>query len=194
MKIFPHFSIVGFCNTYLIGGKSGGDAILVDPGYVDNELISLIQERKYVVTDVLLTHAHENHVQGVKTLMKVYQPTLHGAFATIYGHPVHQIHHDSQMECAGFSVRAIHVPGHSLDSIVYRVGDALFTGDALSSGHVGNTSGYREHELLVAMVRQRILSLEPRLPIFPGHGAPSSIFIERLFNRDVEDRALYNRK
>lgn len=193
MKIFPHFSVVGFCNTYLIGGPDGGPAVIVDPGYVDNELITLIQEQKYIITDVLLTHSHEAHVRGVGTLMKVYRPTLHGAFSRIMDFPVIPVAHEEAFVCAGFSILPIHVPGHSVDSYVYRVSDALFTGDALAGGHVGNTSGYREHDLLVNMVVSRILSLEERLLVFPGHGAPSSIFIEKLFNRDVENRALYNR-
>ncbi|AEC01680.1 MBL fold metallo-hydrolase [Parasphaerochaeta coccoides] len=191
MKIFPHFSVVGFCNTYLVGGPAGGPAIIIDPGYVDNDLINLIQKQEYVITDVLFTHSHDAHVKGVGTLMKVYRPRLHGAFSRIRSFPLLPVSHNEIFSCAGLSVMPIHVPGHSIDSMVYRIGDALFTGDALASGHVGSTSGYREHALLVNMVTSRLLSMDDRLLVFPGHGAPSSILIEKLFNRDIEDRASY---
>ena len=35
MKIYTHFSFLGFSNSYLVGPHGGGEAILIDPGVMD---------------------------------------------------------------------------------------------------------------------------------------------------------------
>ena len=45
MKIYTHFSVMGFSNTYLVGPHGGGEAILIDPGVMDLPLLRLIESR-----------------------------------------------------------------------------------------------------------------------------------------------------
>ena len=88
MRIYQHFSTVGFCNTYIIGNEDGSDAILIDPGQVDNDLITMIESHKFNLKTVLLTHRHESHSKGVKTLLKIYQPTIFAFASSVYDFPV----------------------------------------------------------------------------------------------------------
>ncbi len=185
MKIFQHFSVVGFCNTYIVGHDDGGPAILIDPGHVDTELIDLIEENHYDIKAILLTHRHDAHAKGLGTLLKIYTPTVHAAAASIYDYKVNEINDNQTLDLCGFEVQMIHVPGHSLDSMVFRIDRALFTGDVLMAGRIGSTPGFMERELLRRAIRKRLLSLDEHLLLFPGHGAPSSLKIEKMFNPEL---------
>ena len=71
MKIFPHFSVVGFCNSYIVGGEKGGGCIMIDPGHIDEELISLLVSNKYNVEAVFLTHCHASFFSAKNDTRKV---------------------------------------------------------------------------------------------------------------------------
>ena len=58
----------------------------------------------------------------------------------------------------------------------------LFTGDLLSAGAIGTTRDGYARGLLLATVRRKLLPLGDEVLIFPGHGPPSKIGIEKLYN------------
>ena len=185
MRIFTHFSVVGFCNTYFIGQEDGGPAILIDPGHIDNELISLIETNHYRIDTVLLTHNHEAHIQGLGTLRKIYSPTIYAGAANSFEYPVEKVHDDQILEICGFHVKALYVPGHSLDSFAYLIDHAIFSGDTLESGRIAATNGFMEQELLINTIESRLMTLNENFLLFPGHGTISKIRIERMFNQDL---------
>ncbi len=187
MKVYFHFSLNGFSNSYLIGPKEGGDAILVDPGYINLELIEKIENNNFTIAHVLLTHRHLAHTQGLGTLLKIYNPTVYAGSPSMYETPVTEVLDRTVLDLSGIEVEAIHIPGHTIDSYVYRIGNTLFTGDVLSAGRVGNTNGVVERALLLKGIKNRLVSLDERFLIFPGHGTISTLKIEKLFNRDLID-------
>lgn len=196
MRIYQHFSAVGFCNTYLIGKEDGSDAILIDPGQVDNDLITLIESHHFNIRTVLLTHRHESHSKGVKTLLKIYNPNIFAFASSVYDFPVIALEDrmynkltlkelEFKFDCNGIEVEAIHLPGHCIDSIVWKMDHALFTGDTLLAGKIGSTPGYMERSLLVNSINTKLMSLNDNFLVFPGHGAPTTILCEKLFNHDL---------
>lgn len=187
MKVFFHFSIDGFSNTYLVGPEGGGDAILIDPGSINLELIERIESNHFTIAHVLLTHRHLSHTQGLGTLLKIYDPIVYAGSPSLYDVPIQEVLDRSVLDLSGIAVEAIHIPGHTIDSFVFRIGNTLFTGDVLSAGRVGNTNGVLERALLLKGIKNRLLSLDERFLIFPGHGTISTLKIEKLFNRDLID-------
>ncbi|MBI9094865.1 MAG: MBL fold metallo-hydrolase [Sphaerochaeta sp.] len=185
MRIYQHFSVVGFCNTYLIGSKKGSDAILIDPGHVDTELIHLIESNEFKLKHVLLTHRHKAHTAGLGTLVKIYNPTIYASAFATYEFPVKTISDHQVLSLCNLEVEVIHVPGHSLDSLVFKIDHALFTGDTLMCGRVGSTEGYREQALLLQSIRKRLMTLDENILLFPGHGTASKLRIERMFNHQL---------
>lgn len=187
MKIFFNFSLNGFSNTYLIGPEEGGDAILVDPGHINLDLIERIENNHFTIAYVLLTHRHTSHTAGLGTLIKIYNPIVYAGSPSMYDSPVKEVFDRSVLDLSGIAVEAIQIPGHTIDSFVFRIGNALFTGDVLSAGRVGKTSGPLEKALLLKGIKRRLLTLDERFLIFPGHGTISTLKIEKLFNRDLID-------
>jgi len=187
MRIYQHFSVVGFCNTYVVGQNSSSDAIIIDPGHVDNELISIIEKNNFVIKTILLTHRHESHTSGVGTLLKLYNPKIYAYTNKVYEFEVNEVSGGSKLNCDGIEVEVIHLPGHSVDSIVFKIGHALFTGDTLMATRIGSTPGYMERSLLIKIIKNKLLSFDDNLLVFPGHGAPTKIKNERLFNPDLTE-------
>ena len=86
------------------------------------------------------------------------------------------------LELAGFAFRVLETPGHSNDSVCYLHDRFLFTGDTLAAGTIGDTDTGFERALLLTSIRKKLLSLEPNVFVFPGHGPPTRLEIERRTN------------
>jgi glyoxylase-like metal-dependent hydrolase (beta-lactamase superfamily II) len=187
VKVFFHFSLNEYSNTYLVGPEDGGDAILIDPGHIDLELIERIESNRFTIAHVLLTHRHRAHTQGLGTLVKIYDPLVYAGSPKMFDIPVREVRDRAIMDLSGITVEAIRIPGHSMDSFVYRIGNALFTGDVLFAGRIGTTTNVMEKALLLKGIKNRLLALDERFLIFPGHGTISALKVEKLFNRELID-------
>lgn len=185
MRIYPHFNPAGQTNSYLITPDQGGGIIIIDPSEVDRELIELIESHHFVPKAVLLTHSHKRHTGGLGTLMKIYSPDIYAFASEIEGFATIQLTDGDKRNIAGFEIEAIRVPGHSLDSLVYKCGNALFTGDVLAAGRVGTTRNMLANALLIKNIQERLMILGDNNLVFPGHGAVSKLRIERMFNHDL---------
>ena len=185
MKLFTLYNLQGNVNTYLLGHEDGGDALIIDPGHIDLYLLNLLEDNNYYIKSILLTHDHENHAKGVKTLMRIYEPLIYSKRARIYDYPAITINPNSVLNLCGFDITVIEVPGHSDDSLVYRIRNALFTGDVLSAGRIGYTPNSVAKKLLQENIEQKIFSIKEDLIIFPGHGSPTTIKAEKEFNSSV---------
>ncbi len=185
MKIFFHFSVIGFSNTYLIGNDHG-DAILIDPGHMDIQLLDLIESNHYYIRHILITHRHESHTKGIGTLLKIYDADIYAYSAFGFSDfSIHPIPLNQPLLLSGIPVECRLVPGHSNDSIVFIIDKAMFTGDVLLSGRIGKTDSKLSHSLLLRSIKEQLLPLDDRMLIFPGHGAPSTLKIEKMFNEDI---------
>ena len=187
MKIYFHLNTGGFSNTYIISNEETNEAILIDPGKLTEELIKRIEDNGLKLSAILITHNHSSHTNGLKTLLKIYTPKIYGADFEIAKHKMIVLNGDGTVKIAGIIVRYMSVPGHSSDSIVYQIGNAIFTGDTLSSGKLGSTNSSYSKHLLRRNVEEKILSQEENTVLFPGHGPPTTVAAELMFNRDINE-------
>jgi glyoxylase-like metal-dependent hydrolase (beta-lactamase superfamily II) len=77
----------------------------------------------------------------------------------------------------------LHTPGHSPGGVSLRIGDAVFTGDALFAGSVGR-SDFRNSDgrALLQGIKTRLLVLPDDLVVYSGHGPATTIGQERRTN------------
>jgi glyoxylase-like metal-dependent hydrolase (beta-lactamase superfamily II) len=138
--------------------------VAIDPGPADEGHLKAIAASAPITT-ILLTHGHADHVEGAARLSE-----LLGGVPVAAADAAHCIGRgpigDGQ-EINGLGVLA--VPGHTADSLAFRVRDAVFTGDTvLGRGTTivawpdGNLGDY------LASLR-RLAALGP-IPVLPGHG------------------------
>jgi hydroxyacylglutathione hydrolase len=182
VKFYSLFSSVGFSNTYLLGPDGGGDALLVDPGIFDAPLLQAVEGNHLYVRSVLVTHAHNAHINGIRSLLKVYRADIYANQPSVLDVPARHVAEGDILELGEFRVQVMETPGHSIDSVSFLVGHMLFTGDTLSAGGTGKTRDGYARGLLLETVRRKLLPLGDETLIFPGHGPPSKIGIEKLYN------------
>lgn len=191
MKFFFHFTVFGFCNTYLFGPENGGDAFIVDPGVMDEDLLKLIENNDFYIKRVLVTTPHEAHTHGIKTIKKIYDTEVLCGSSEIHSiGPVRKVEDGEIINDAEFPITCMLISGHSREAMVYKTGDIVFTGDALGAGRLGDSPNPYAREILLAMVREKLLVLEDPLYIFPGHGPPTCLKLERDFNPYLAEQSL----
>ncbi|MCI1209820.1 MAG: MBL fold metallo-hydrolase [Treponema sp.] len=185
MKIYFHLNLKGFSNCYVVVNEQEKKALIIDPGQITADIINQIEGGGYKMTDILITHNHESHVCGLKTLMKIYTPTIYAADWEVAHDKTTVISGEGTIKAAGLKVEFSSLPGHSADSIIYKIGCVLFTGDVLSAGIIGKTSSKYAKRTLRTNIRTKILSQADQIILMPGHGPPSTIGAERKFNIDL---------
>ncbi len=184
MKIHTILSSKHLVNQYLIEEENEKLGILVDCSSVDNQLISRI-EGKMNLVGVLITHSHLAHVDGLGTLFKIYSPTVYAYRDKIEGIECKALRDEDEISIGSIKIKALHIPGHSIDCISYLVDNIVFTGDTLESGSIGMTESLISKELMIDGIRKKLFVLDDNTLIFPGHGSPSKIRIEKMFNQDM---------
>jgi glyoxylase-like metal-dependent hydrolase (beta-lactamase superfamily II) len=187
MKLYQYYSVYGFANSYLLGDDETRQAIVVDPAEFNAGMLNHIERNDYYVRAVLLTHNHLHHIRGLKTLLKIYEAEIFAATSRVFGISCRVVKDGERFAIAGFCADAYSVPGHSPDSMVYRIDKLLFTGDTLHAGVIGKTLSSFNAELLIERLKSRILGLDDDHIVLPGHGPPSTIGVERRFNLGLQE-------
>ena len=165
--------------------KSPGEAVLIDPGTISSSIIRIIEANSYNLKGILITHDHPQHVQGLKTLMKIYDTEIYAISPEINEHRSTLVKDGDIINIGPFRTEVISIPGHSADSAIFKIDRLLFTGDSLTAGHMGSTASLYAAATQVNALRSKIFSLPGDYTILPGHGPPSSLEAERRFNMDV---------
>jgi glyoxylase-like metal-dependent hydrolase (beta-lactamase superfamily II) len=182
MKLFFHYCTYGFSNCYILGPDTGNEAVIIDPGAMDEPMLEFIENNNYIPRAVLVTHNHLNHIHGLRTLRRIYNPEIYAVNHMIQKNRANIIKDGDTLKIGSFSITVISVPGHSSDSAVFRLNHFLFTGDALGAGLVGSTASVYGKTIQTTALRNKILSLPGDYQIFPGHGPPSTMEVERQYN------------
>jgi glyoxylase-like metal-dependent hydrolase (beta-lactamase superfamily II) len=182
MKLFFHYCSFGFSNCYVLGAEEHSDAIIIDPGNIDTDILESIETNDFNLKAVLVTHDHIGHVRGLRTLQRIYKTDVYAVNRQIMDIKTILVRDGDRITIGPFKIEVISIPGHSSDSAVYLTDNLLFTGDVLTSGLVGTTDSAYGEATQMGKLRSRLLSLPGDYTVLPGHGPPSSLEAERRFN------------
>lgn len=185
MKVYFHLNEGGFSNCYLVVNEISNQAIIIDPGKITKEIIARIEDNHLNLSAVLITHNHGSHADGLKTLRKIYSPKVFAADWTVAANDTTVITGDGTTQIEGMQVSYLTIPGHTSDSVVYKIGSILFTGDVLLSGEIGKTNSSYSEYILRSNIEHKIFSQLDTTVLMPGHGPPSTLGAAK---------AIYNQK
>src|SRR3954465_4334546 len=59
-------------NSYVVGDRPGGSAVLIDAGGPPEPIIAAIERHRLDVTHILVTHHHSDHVAHLAAMRKRY--------------------------------------------------------------------------------------------------------------------------
>jgi glyoxylase-like metal-dependent hydrolase (beta-lactamase superfamily II) len=194
-------------NAYLLWDETK-EAVLIDPAcfYPEEELelSRFIENEGLKVVHILNTHGHFDHLMGnsfasQKWNLKVKihpgdafmsgQARQHAMlFGITMKNPTTEAEFLAEGDLIKFgdsSLRVIHVPGHSPGSVAFYDDQdkIVFVGDILFQGSVGRTDlPGGSHELLIKGIKEKLLSLDEEVVVYPGHGGHTTIGWEKRTN------------
>ena len=186
MTISTHFAAGGFSTCYLVGPDGGGYGVLIDPGHLNQAMLSHIEQRGLAPRAVLLTHTHSGHCAGAAAIQKVFGAEIYAA-AAVAELPTNLIAGEREVRVGALTFEVLPTPGHSDDSVCYAALPVIFTGDTLAAGAVGRTATPEARATLRRSIRERLLSRADHEVVLPGHGPPTTIGVERRFNVHLQD-------
>ena len=125
---------------YLAYDTVSGRAAAIDAPDAD-AIIKAARARGWTLTDILITHHHQDHVEGIKALVAEYGAVVTGPRAEadkIAGLDI-EVEPGDEIAVGSTRFSVLGVPGHTLGHIAYYdpAGRHLFTGDSLFSLGVG---------------------------------------------------------
>ncbi len=98
-------------------------------------IVAALEARGWTLTDVLLTHHHYDHVDGLDDLRQAFDLEMTGAAADAHRLPKldRAVAGGETFDWSGHAVEVLDVPGHTLGHVAYYIADAgaVFTGDSL---------------------------------------------------------------
>lgn len=160
---------------YLIKDEVSKRAAIVDPAWDVPSIDRLAQQLDIKITDVLLTHSHHDHINGIAELLNRHDAELH-ILSEEYRFWDSQefqpsLHSGGDVIKLGETqIKVLHTPGHTPGSACYHIGDDLITGDTLfvfGCGRCDMHGGSPEQML------NTLKDMQAKLPsntlIHPGH-------------------------
>jgi len=98
----------------------------------------------------------------------------------------HYVHQGDVVRAGDLAAEVLHTPGHTPGSLCFHVeGETplVVSGDTLFAGSIGRTDLWGgNHAQEIASIRERLLALDDRTRVIPGHGPQTTIGRERQAN------------
>ena len=108
--------------------------VVIDPGSA-SEVINFHQKNNLTITNILITHRHNDHIDGVQELMGKYSPVVYAPYHQSFNFKYTVVKDKDVVSLFNdqLSFEVMHVPGHTLEHVVYHGSKMLFCGDTLFS-------------------------------------------------------------
>jgi hydroxyacylglutathione hydrolase len=169
MMLFEQIATAGDRNFgYLLADTEQKQAVVIDPSGAPEKFVRALDAHGLKLLYILCTHHHWDHTVGYKELKQHF----HAPFAL---HESSEVDADLKLtdgqilRFGKYSLKVIHTPGHTEDSVCYYLPGMLFTGDTLFVGKVGGTDFGDNAAKQYRSLHERILILPDDTRIYPGH-------------------------
>lgn len=192
------------CNCSVIGDEITHEAMVIDPGDDIEDVLTLVQKHNLQVKQIVITHAHIDHVGGAMKLRAATgAPILlnQNDYALLKMLDVqaawigmknpgkveidHGLGQADTLTAGSLTADVIHTPGHTEGSVClfFPAERMLIAGDTLFAGSIGRTDlPGGSSEKIIDSLQQKVLALPDDTLVVPGHGPLTTIGEERESN------------
>ncbi len=191
-------------NCYLLGCTETKEAVVIDPAWNGRLLAERAAEAGWVITEILVTHSHFDHVGGLAELVELtHAPIamhpeaasmLEGAALaaklweiTIDAPPAADLPlaEGDEVSVGKLRLEVLYTPGHAPGHVCFYLASesVVFDGDVLFQGSIGRTDlPGGDFHLLMNSIERHLLALPDETTVLSGHGPATMIGVERRSN------------
>ncbi len=192
------------CNCSVIGDEATREAMVIDPGDDIENVLSLIEKHSLKIKQIVITHAHIDHVGGAMKLRAATgAPILlnQNDYALLKMLDVqaawigmkdpgkveidHSVGQADTVRAGTLTANVIHTPGHTEGSVClyFPAESKLIAGDTLFAGSIGRTDlPGGSMEKIINSLHEKVMALPDDTLVVPGHGPLTTIGEERESN------------
>jgi len=192
-------------NTYLLSDKTSKEAVLIDPAAPSKNIFQHIKKNNLYLREIWLTHAHFDHIGGVRWFLNQYggeiQAAMHKDAVNLWkmggsardfgfdfdpGPPPEKLLSDNDILKIGTTqFTVLHTPGHTPGHVTFydAQNNIAFCGDLIFHHGIGRTDlAISSTPDLMKSISQKILTLPDETQLYPGHGQSSTVGEEKKNN------------
>ena len=194
-------------NVHVLADPTSREAIAIDTatpclGWIAEELAA----RDWTLKLIVSSHGHWDHIGdnaavaehtgadvAVRRLDRdrlTHPRPVYAPFEIPPSVPAVDLAEGGEVRFGGIRLRVLHTPGHTSGSVCLYDADEglLFSGDTLFAGGWGRVDlpGGDPDQMVVSL--GRLLDLEDRVRVYPGHGADTTMARERPWLELVRDQ------
>jgi len=180
--------------SYIVADEGIKESLVVDPDLNVDAITRLLRKHNLSVKYVVNTHHHADHTAGNEDIRLRYK-------TKIVAHKLSRVKKDVTVvdgdiiNVGEITIRVVHTPGHTPDSICLLVDNKLLTGDTLFVGECGRTDlpDGNARDLYYSLF-DKLLKLDDQVEVYPGHDygpcPHSTIGQERRTNYTLKKRTV----
>lgn len=180
-------------NLYVLMDEKSKEIAIIDCGAEVSKIKSTIDDLGGNLKYILLTHGHNDHTAGVKSVKKAFDCTSImgekekkslGRFNFMDEVLVDKwVNEGDIIELGSIKISVIETPGHTLGGVCYLALDALFSGDTLFKRSIGrwDLQGGNQ-DVLLNSIREKLYTLNDDIKVYPGHEGSTTIGYEKKNN------------
>ena len=192
-------------NAYLVADSETRDAVVIDPAWDGELILSEARQRGWRIAHLWYTHAHFDHIGGAGAIADALNPlplvALHpedhvlwraGGGGALFGfdidpgpEPTIDLVQDQILRLGNVQFQVRYTPGHTKGHCIFYVAESkvCFCGDLIFAGSVGRTDlPGGDWDTLVASVKAQVFTLPDETRLLPGHGEETTVGEEKQSN------------
>ena len=199
-------------NCYTVVNTDTRQAVIIDPAANSRFLCDMIENQNYILTGLLLTHGHVDHIGAISGILEKYpevkvfcaeeevevlrNPNIN--LSSMFGQSMSfeadvKLKNNQVIDLIGADMTCIHTPGHTGGGMCFyfRESKLLFSGDTLFRGTWGRTDvPTGKFEDVINSITKKLMVLPDETIVYPGHGKSTMIREEKPIYLELKPRLL----
>lgn len=179
-------------NMYVCSDENK-NGFIVDCAYPSKRVEDYIKENNIKIKFIIQTHTHFDHVLGLEYFKNLYKACVYAsedakeiandknynlAYSYDLNVPIDKYLKDGEV-FSEYNIKAIKTPGHTIDSMSYKIGDIIFSGDTLFRLSIGRTDfPGGSFTQIIDSIKNKLGGFASDTIIYSGHGEDTSLGFE----------------
>jgi glyoxylase-like metal-dependent hydrolase (beta-lactamase superfamily II) len=199
-------------NCYVVGDEVSKEAVIIDAPADAPRILASIEKEGWTVREILLTHAHFDHVLAVSDLkaatgatvrlhrddlsllreLPLWMKQITGETVPTPPDPDVFVDEGDVITVGEMRFDVLFTPGHAPGHVAYVLHSerVVFSGDCLFLGSIGRTDlPGGDHAMLMNSIMKKLMPLPEDYTVACGHGQTTTLMRERMSNPYIFDWA-----